>query len=225
MDVEPVVLDVTEAGPWPALPQVESVAWCVGFDRGAGRSMREVYVEGLERFVTRVTSGRLLYAGSTSVYGAVPRDEASEDSPTAPISDSGHIALEAESILTRLRPAAVRFRLAGIHGPGRVIGESSLRAGRILEGTPDAWLNLIHVDDAARAFVAAGDHAAPGTLYNVADGRPVRRLEYYQRLAIRLGTSPPRFADPAAGGGPGRRIVSRRVWAELGLEPPAPAAP
>ena len=47
LGIEPVVADVLNPQSLGALPAVERVFYCVGFDRSAGASMRTVYVEGL----------------------------------------------------------------------------------------------------------------------------------------------------------------------------------
>jgi len=50
---------------------------------------------------------------------------------------------------------AVVLRLAGLYGPGRVPHSADVAAGRWIAGSTRAFVNLIHVDDAARAVVAA----------------------------------------------------------------------
>jgi nucleoside-diphosphate-sugar epimerase len=59
-------------------------------------------------------------------------------------------------------------------------------------------------------------------VYNVSDGRPVRRREFYTGLARLLGAAAPRFVPPPANAPPPherahRRVVSRRLREELGV--------
>ncbi|MFV0446531.1 MAG: hypothetical protein ACK5Q5_23415 [Planctomycetaceae bacterium] len=116
---------------------------------------------------------------------------------------------------------AVILRLSGIYGPGRVLTRvESLRSGTPLAGSPAAWLNLIHVDDAAAAVMAVADCTAPESLYLVSDDCPVTRGEYYSELA-RLTDSPPPvfdpFQSPRHGQGLNKRCSSRRIKSALNL--------
>jgi hypothetical protein len=47
--------------------------------------------------------------------------------------------------------------------------------------------------------------------------RPVRRGEFYQRLAEALGAPPPRFVPPTSVERANRRIVNARMRQELGV--------
>jgi nucleoside-diphosphate-sugar epimerase len=208
------------------LEDVDAVVLAVGFDRTAGPDMRAVYVDGLAavltEFASRSVSPRLVQIGSTGVYGQSGGEEVDESAPTEPAEESGRVVLEAERTLIRHRPDAVRLRFAGIYGPGRLIGSSTLRDGAPITGDPEKWLNLIHVEDGARAVWAAVERGQPGAVYNVSDDRPVRRGEFYHRLASVLGVPAPRFVrpDPAlpAREQANRRIVNRRMREELGVK-------
>ncbi len=61
------------------------------------------------------------------------------------------------------------------------------RSRRAFDSPPNAWLNLIHVDDAARAVLAAERLAEHGDVFIVSDNRPLTRAEYDQALASHLG--------------------------------------
>src|SRR6266700_3105042 len=50
----PVVCDVTEPSGLGGLPAAGTVVHCVGLDRSAGKSMREVYVDGLRHLLERL---------------------------------------------------------------------------------------------------------------------------------------------------------------------------
>jgi nucleoside-diphosphate-sugar epimerase len=87
------------------------------------------------------------------------------------------------------------------------------------------FLNLIHVDDAARAVVAAGlASRAGGRIYLVSDGNPVSRHEYYSELARLCGAPPPRFVAPAddapvvARATADKRVRNTRLLNELAFE-------
>lgn len=231
LGIEPVLGDVTDADSLRALPDAETVLYAVGFDRSAGRTQREVSVGGLENALRVISPrvGRLIYTSSTSVYGQRDGEWIDESSPCEPTRPNGRVCLEAEQTVWRDFPAGSReaagrranvLRLAGLYGLGRLLRRiEALRSGEPLSGNPEAYLNLIHVDDAVQAVLACESrHVAPATCL-VCDDRPATRREYFETLASLIGAPPPRFehlADKAAGRG--KRCQNRKLRAELGVE-------
>jgi nucleoside-diphosphate-sugar epimerase len=222
--LEPVVCDVLELESLRALPAAATVLHCVGLDRSSGQSMREVYVEGLANVLARLPGpGGFLYVSSTSVYGQRGGEDVDEGAATEPEEESGRVVLEAERVLHAARADAVVLRFAGIYGPGRLLRRQMVEAGEPIVGDADRWLNLIHVEDGAAAVLAAEARGRPGAVYNVGDDRPVRRRDFYRRLAQVLGAPEPRFVTPAPDAPlppherANRRIVNRRLREELGL--------
>ena len=118
------------------------------------------------------------------------------------------------------------LRMAGLYGPGRIPRQSDLAQGLQIPARPDAYLNLIHIDDAAQAVCAAADHAAPSDLYVVSDGCPVLRRDFYGELARLTGSPPPTFAElPSSIASDDRRtrtddkrVSNRRMLAELAVQ-------
>ena len=219
LGLEPIVCDVLRPESLRALPSsVATIVHCVGFDRTAGVPMRTVYVDGLRNVLSALAgwAGRLVYVSSTGVYAQTDGEEVDEAAATQPTEDSGRVILEAERLLRERRPAVV-LRFAGIYGPGRLIRSREILAGAAIVGDADKWLNLIHVEDGAAAVVAAGERGEPGTIYNVCDDRPVRRRDFYTRLAAVLAAPPPRFVAAPRSDPVNRRIVNRRMKAELGV--------
>ena len=194
--MEPILCDVLDADMAP-LPAAETVLYAVGFDRSSGKSMRSVYVDGLANVLDRLPSpGRFIYVSSSSVYGQTDGGWIDEASPTEPEEESGRIVLDAETVLRTKLPTAVILRFAGIYGPGRLLRRTTIEAGEPIIGDAERWLNLIHVDDGTHVVVAAEARAVAGQIYNVSDGHPVRRRDFYAELARVLGAPPPRFASP-----------------------------
>ncbi|MFK7917696.1 MAG: NAD-dependent epimerase/dehydratase family protein [Ilumatobacter sp.] len=78
-----------------------------------------------------------------------------------------------------------------------------------LTGQPDAYVSLVHVDDAAAAVVAA--LGAPAGVYNVAEATPSRRSEHAEALARAVGRRKVRQVAPwlQRMGGSGLETVSR----------------
>ena len=192
-----VIGDVTQRQSLAGLPHVDTVLYAVGLDRSSVKSQREVYVDGLAHVLARIAATRpkLIYLSSTSVYGQNAGEWVDESSELRPESENGRVCLDAERLLIDRLPAAMILRLAGIYGPGRLLARvAALREGRPLDGNPDGWLNLIHVDDIVMAILACERQGTPGATYLVSDDRPTQRREYYERLASLIGAPPPTFA-------------------------------
>lgn len=199
--IVPLIADVMRPAALARLPAGDILLYAVGFDRAAGHGRRDVYVHGLENVLRIAASrvGRLVYVSSTSVYGQTAGEWVNEESACEPATDAGRTCLEAENVVWRYfggdRPSANVLRLSGIYGPGRLLARiESLRAGEPIAGNPDAWLNLIQVEDAARAVVACADRGTPAATYLVSDDRPATRREYYTRLAGLSAAPPPVFS-------------------------------
>jgi nucleoside-diphosphate-sugar epimerase len=208
--IEPLLGDVTDPATLSALPAAEIVLYAVGFDRHSGKSQREVYVAGLENVLRQIAPrvGRFLYVSSTSVYGQTAGEEIDERSVCLPTQPNGEVCLEAEQVVWRYFPksaegaglqAANVLRLSGIYGPGRLLSRvAALQAGEPLTGNPDAYLNLIHVDDAAASVLACETRGRAAETYLVSDDQPIRRREYFELLARLSGAPRPRFAPSSA---------------------------
>ncbi len=219
--------DVTRPESLGDLPAVETVLYAVGYDRGAEASMREVYVEGLRNTLEALGDNprRLIYISSTSVYGQSDGSWVDERSPCEPVTEGGHICLEAEQRLRRdaLGSRSIILRLAGIYGPGRVPRIATLQAGEPIAAVQSGYLNLIHVADAATVVLAAESHAT-SDLYAVSDGHPVQRGDYYTELARAVSAPPPRFVEPPANhpaalrASSSKQVRNRRMLDELSVE-------
>jgi nucleoside-diphosphate-sugar epimerase len=208
--VEPVIADVVEEASLKTLPQAERVFVTVGFDRKSGVPIRDVYVDGLRRLMDALRPSRWVYASSTSVYGERDGAWVDECSPTDPRSESGRACLDAEHVIMKAPCPVVVLRYAGLYGPGRVVRRQAIERGEPVPGDSDRFLNLVHINDAARAAVVALDRGTRAGTYNVADERPVRRREYYGLVAECLGVGPPAFD-----GSPARDDANKRVRNQL----------
>ncbi|QDU78335.1 short chain dehydrogenase [Polystyrenella longa] len=200
----PVIGDVTQPESLNTLAQQEygTVLYAVGFDRAAGPSKREVYIDGLQNVLARLKPRcqRFLYISSTSVYGVSDGSWVDEQSATEPETESGEICLQAEQAVRNTfstGPATGSIlRLAGIYGPDRLLRRiEMLRNDDPIPGNPESWLNLIHVEDAARVALAVEKQRNPASLYLVCDNQPPTREEYYRELARLVNAPEPRFDD------------------------------
>src|SRR6478609_1277397 len=70
LGVEPVVGDVLDPATLRHLPRAATVLYAVGMDRSQGKTMHEVYVNGLRHVLGTIPRpDRFVYVSSTSVYG------------------------------------------------------------------------------------------------------------------------------------------------------------
>lgn len=225
LGVTAIVGDVTQPETL-VVPPVDTVLHAVGYDRSAAPSKREVYVGGLANLLAAIGGrcGRFLHVSSTSVYAQQNGEIIDEQSPCEPSDESGCICRDAEQLVTGAgsqMPFNI-LRLSGIYGPNRLLSRiDMLKTGQLLPGLPDAWLNLVHVDDAAAAVVACADRGQPGATYLVSDDQPILRREYYGLLARLVGAGEPRFDVDAVARhmrGINKRCNNRKLREELQVE-------
>ena len=149
-------------------------------------------IEKLSNKIEAADCARSVLISSTGVYAG-----SATEAVTAESNSFGHSkrSIRLRQIETEWLAAADTnsiLRLAGIYGPGRVIGLQNLKAGQSVGGSPDAWLNLIHVEDAAELSL----RCLRSSLARVelgADGEPVKRGEYYQYVAASKNLPEPLF--------------------------------
>jgi nucleoside-diphosphate-sugar epimerase len=88
-------------------------------------------------------------------------------------------------------------------------------------------LNLIHVNDAATAVIAADrmkEIDDGPRVYCVSDGHPVKRGDFYREVARQIGAPPPTFVSPEPGSSravraeSNRRVRNTRMLNELGVK-------
>ncbi|MBC2838496.1 NAD-dependent epimerase/dehydratase family protein [Robiginitalea sp. SC105] len=137
---------------------------------------------------------RLIYIGSTSVYG---RNQGAVDEATRPEpdSESGRQLLEAEALVlgsaNASSPLIIRF--GGLIGPDRhpvtmLSGRNGLSGG----GDP---VNLIERQDCINLILqAVSDTSQDGVVNAVAPGHPTKAA-YYRREALKRGLPPPVYSD------------------------------
>ena len=197
--IVPIVVDLG-SDRLPALPEVDTVFWAVGFDRRSETTPHDLHVGGLARLLDAVPSAvRVLLSSSTGVWGDGDGELVDEQTPVCPSRPSAAALVEAETMLRRHpKGPGVALRFAGLYGPERLPRLDDLRAGREITADPASWLNLIHLYDAASVVCWAGYAAAPAPLYVVSDGRPLRRGDWYTRLAEMTTSPSPRFVATAA---------------------------
>jgi nucleoside-diphosphate-sugar epimerase len=200
MGLSPRVADVTDTRSLGDLAAADTVLFAVGHDRSTGKGIREVFVEGLRNVLAALPreTGRFIYISSTGVYGQSDGEWVDESSPCRPTREGGRACLEAEALIQKhpLGRRTVILRMGGLYGPGRIPRRRELEEGRPIAAPDHGYLNLIHVEDAAGIVLAAENAAETPSLYNVTDGHPVLRGDYFREAARLVGAPSPRFQPP-----------------------------
>jgi nucleoside-diphosphate-sugar epimerase len=198
-----------------------------------GSGSRDPYTRRLvDAFVRGGHPSRLVYIGTTGVYGDCAGRWIDETHPTHPVADRSLRRLDAEDALRDWSRESsgdlVILRVAGIYGPGRLPLER-IRAGTPMVRPDDApYTNRIHVDDLVSACRAAMDRAPSGAVYNACDGHPSTMTDYFLQVAAAAGLpSPPLIgldeaADRLSEGmlsylSESRRLRNDRLREELGV--------
>jgi nucleoside-diphosphate-sugar epimerase len=168
-------------------------------------------------------SARVFVQESISfIYGDHGHDWIDEEAPMEP---SWPVALDSTIDMEReaarfggegRRAVILRFGL--FYGPeaGSTLDSARLARRRLLPviGRGDNYFSSVHVEDAARAVVAALD--APGGVYNVCEDEPSTQAEYAAAFTKAIGAPKsrrvPRWLGKLMLGGPSRYILqSQRV--------------
>lgn len=217
--IRPIIADWNCRQSLRDLPKTDRTLVAVGWDRSGRRSQYDVYVRGLQNALPFLSpASNIVYISSTGVFHHCDGRWVDESSPCNPTIGSGGWAhLQAELLLRRPRVSApvTVLRIAGLYGPDRVPRGKDIASGKPLSVPTDGYLNLIHVDDAAEAVIAAWEtNHSQRKLYVVSDGSPVIRRQYYQQIAAQLHQPMPEFVEPEASDPASRRAsTNKRIWA------------
>jgi nucleoside-diphosphate-sugar epimerase len=180
-----------------------------------------VYEDGLSHTLAALDQQlqRFIYISTTGVYGQANGEWVDEASRCEPTRLGGKACLTAEQRLheSQLADKSIVLRLSGIYGPERVPNLRALQAGQPIIAPSGSYLNLIHVDDATKAVVAAAARGDVPATYVVSDNQPVLRQDYYCELARLSGVDPASIefvgnASQLAGA----RTISERAQRKVG---------
>ncbi|KAA1259471.1 NAD dependent epimerase/dehydratase family protein [Rubripirellula obstinata] len=206
------------------LDKIDRVLVAVAYDRSSQIDRDTAMVGGLGNLIdalridpSSAAKTKFCYISTTGVYHQTGGVWVDETSPTRPTRDGGKAHLRAEALLRKkLGPTGFRtLRLSGIYGPGRVPRAADVIAGRPIASPADGYLNLIHVDDAASAVMAAWQ-LQPGDghhTYVISDDAPVVRRMFYQHIADLCHAASPTFIDPDKDASVRfRSETNKRIW-------------
>jgi UDP-glucuronate 4-epimerase len=195
--------------------------------------------EAVMHSAARAGVRRVLLASSSSVYGPALRP-VREDAPLRPLSPYARSKRRAELVASRLARRheleLVTLRYFTVYGPrqrpdmafARFV-RAALQGGEMpVLGDGRQTRDFTYVGDAVEATAVALEQARPGSVYNVAGGRPAALADALTLLGEALGREPELAARPpdarepratAADLGRARRELgwTPRVALELGL--------
>ena len=217
---EAVRADLTDDESLRALPDAHVVVYAASTGRNA--SPRAIYNTALEAVIEEYASrdsppDRLIYTGSTGVYGDHDGAWVDEETPIYPDTDRQRVLLEAERLTLEAAPGhgidGTVVRFGGLYGPDRY------RLERYLDGpVTEGWLNLVHREDAAGAvrYAIQQDVWRNERLLAV-DTEPLEKWAFADWLADECDVPPPpkqtideRLADPALSASAAHRIQANK---------------
>ena len=219
--ITPLALDLSAPGAAARLPSFDAAVACQSAGSDTVGAYRAAYVEA-SRALLEAAAGhgarKLVYTGSTGVFGQRDGSLITEATPPAPASPTAEVLVEAERLIRGVASGvpACLLRLSGLYGPGRSGVLQRVRSGALALGPgDDAFMNFCHRDDAVAFVLAALDHGEPGAAYHGSDEAPPRRREVVAWIASQLGVEPVRSESPASG--PNRRVDSSWTRRVLGV--------
>jgi nucleoside-diphosphate-sugar epimerase len=169
-------------------------------------------------FIRRRGKSRIILSSSTVVYGTAQRI-VTADSEVEINSKRAERQYAIEQFFKDSIDECKIVRLAGLYSKDRVIGRKAILENRLMEGKGEAWLNLIHINDAARLLLMAMETGTAGKIELGSDGSPVRRGKYYTDLANFLSAKTPVFQNQESKKGEGRQCDSTVTMTRTGWQP------
>lgn len=144
----------------------------------------------------RAGVGHLVHTSTIGVYGLTPAETITEQTPWAGL----HLAyFETKQAAERLvaqymdRLPITIARLGDVHGPGQHVWTiepiERIKSGLMMVPPESAggFLNPLYIDNLLDALLLMGSRPAPGQVFNVVDGTPIRPGDYFRRLADMAG--------------------------------------
>ena len=226
LGIEPIIADVNVPSSLDQLPDVATVLYAVGFEPLQTGNAAETYIAGFRNVLTKLPSqtGQLIYISTTGVYGGYQGDWITESTPVAPSRPSSQACLRAETELQQSSwwEKSVILRLAGIYGAGRIPNRSKIEKREWSKLSPQGYVNLIHVDDAALIVQEVANLRMGQETFLVADGNPPCRTDFYEYIADRLGVGPVCWDDSVEteslqGRSASKRISNRKLLERTGV--------
>lgn len=152
----------------------------------------------LERLLARLDRSpeRLVYVGTTGVYGDRGGSAVTEEDPVRAATDRARRRVAAERLAAdwceQRAVSCILLRVPGIYGPGRLGIDRLAEGAEILREADSGPGNRIHIDDLTACCVAALTGDAPPGIYNVGDGDHRSSSAFSLAVARQAGIPAPR---------------------------------
>ena len=140
---------------------------------------------------------RLVYTSTIGVYGLSKAENITEETPWTKFNQPYFTTKqEAERIVWQAadRIPITIARVGDVMGPGQyswtIDPVQKMKRGLFSQpvGSENGFLNPVYIDNLVDALLLMGVHpAAPGQIFNVVDGIPIRTGDYFRRLAQMTG--------------------------------------
>jgi len=172
------------------------------------------YVEGVQNLVNEALLqgvSHIIFISSTSVFPDISANF-NESAIPQPDSDIGRALVEIENGLAQMQDIDCDIiRFAGLVGNDRhpvysLAGKQALKCGH-------SPVNLVHLDDCARAIQLLLETPGGYRLYHLASPIHPTREEYYRHAAEKYGLEPPHFISTEQD--PQRIIMAEKICHEL----------
>lgn len=208
---------VANAGPLTHVFHLAAIAFVPDAERDPVRAM-DVNLNGTIRLCTALrdlaSSPRLVFIGSSEIYGPPQTLPMTEDHPVNPGNAYAISKAAADhycAYLSRIRALEiVRMRPFNHAGPGQADSyvlssfarqvaeiEAGLRPPVLETGNLEAARDFLHVDDVLRAYETAALHAPGGQAFNVCSGQAQRIQSALDRFLAMSGAAIEVRHDPA----------------------------
>lgn len=204
------------------------------------RECIEVLVDGTFNVFESALAARvrkIVYASSASVYGAAhafPTDEGHHPYNNRTLYGAAKLMNEgiARTFYAMYGLPSVGLRYFNVYGPRMEVGgaytEVLIRwldaidrgAPPQIHGDGSATMDLVYVEDVARANILAMESAREDDVYNIGSGKEASLLQLWQaiaRIAEASGLSPQFIPSRHSGVAPRRLADTRRACEELGF--------
>jgi len=135
---------------------------------------------------SRSLSRRLVYIGTSGVYGDCGGARVAETQPQAAITARARRRVAAEQLLRRFGRCGTRvslLRAPGIYAADRLPLDRIRRADPVLPSAEDVYTNHIHAEDLAAACVAALERGGANRTYNICDDSVLAMGDWFDKLA------------------------------------------
>ena len=235
--IKEVIVDRLESDTWHSLvgSEYSKIINCVSSAGNGLSGYESSYHQGQASIIRWAKSHSVksfIYTSSTSVYpedsGAWVEENSLEDE--AIHSDAAQILRRAENLIEKNQSHFGQYfilRLSGIYGPKRHYLLNQIQSYKVIAGSGDYFMNMIHVDDILSAILKLINSEEPiaSGIYNLSDDTPTRKEDVVEWLAEQLNLSVPSFDKDLLSQRnasrktrtKNRRIANRKLKDSLGL--------